>query len=322
MPSADELPDDLKALSRRNALELADARWRSDVERLVEVIDRVASPAGTGRALRSLRDRAAARRRPLIALAVATVALVTAVSLLGGDGDEPTRNQPPRSPTAAVNGDLRTDARRKRVAIELVSPGGSSRKARLAPYEFIAFEGGPDCGYTAGIVGFCSKNGEVREVIEGYDRARPGNALIAFLPALDRHERGPSVAGLGEPFEAAWREAAEQQSFREAQHAVLETRYLEPAVKLADDDGLGLTGQLAYYNAATRRGADRLAIVREAVFKEKLVPPANGGDEIDYLKAFLNAAAADAPEAKNLAAIKVIRGLVDDGNLGLDPLPR
>jgi len=116
MPSADELPDDLKALSRRNALELADARWRSDVERLVEVIDRVASPAGKGRALRSLRERAAARRRPLITLAVATVALVTAVSLLGSDGDEPTRNQPPRSPTAAVNGDLRTDARRKRVA--------------------------------------------------------------------------------------------------------------------------------------------------------------------------------------------------------------
>ena len=60
MPAADQLPDDLKALARRNALDLSDARWRYDVERLIEVVERVVPPAtpsadlaGAGRDRRS-----------------------------------------------------------------------------------------------------------------------------------------------------------------------------------------------------------------------------------------------------------------------------
>lgn len=39
MPDPDELPADLRALTRRNALELSDTRWRADVARLLEVMD-------------------------------------------------------------------------------------------------------------------------------------------------------------------------------------------------------------------------------------------------------------------------------------------
>jgi hypothetical protein len=41
MPSADELPDDLAPLARRNAFELHDASWRGEVERLITTLDRV-----------------------------------------------------------------------------------------------------------------------------------------------------------------------------------------------------------------------------------------------------------------------------------------
>jgi len=41
MPTADELPDDLKALVRRNAIELTDSRWKEDVGRLIAELDRV-----------------------------------------------------------------------------------------------------------------------------------------------------------------------------------------------------------------------------------------------------------------------------------------
>lgn len=41
MPSADELPDDLAPLSRRNAFELHDASWSDDVRRLIATLDRV-----------------------------------------------------------------------------------------------------------------------------------------------------------------------------------------------------------------------------------------------------------------------------------------
>jgi hypothetical protein len=39
MPSADELPDDLAPLSRRNAFELHDTSWRDDVRRLTNALE-------------------------------------------------------------------------------------------------------------------------------------------------------------------------------------------------------------------------------------------------------------------------------------------
>ncbi len=41
MPRADEMPDDLAALARRNAFELHDTSWRADVQRLVAALERV-----------------------------------------------------------------------------------------------------------------------------------------------------------------------------------------------------------------------------------------------------------------------------------------
>ena len=40
MPPGDRLPDDLKALSRRNAIELTDKRWEYDVSQLVDTLHR------------------------------------------------------------------------------------------------------------------------------------------------------------------------------------------------------------------------------------------------------------------------------------------
>ena len=41
MPSADELPDDLAPLARRNAFELHDTSWRDDVRRLTSTLERL-----------------------------------------------------------------------------------------------------------------------------------------------------------------------------------------------------------------------------------------------------------------------------------------
>ena len=41
MPSAEQLPDDLKELAYRNCVELTHARWRSDVQLLVEALHRL-----------------------------------------------------------------------------------------------------------------------------------------------------------------------------------------------------------------------------------------------------------------------------------------
>ena len=44
MPSEDALPDDLKPLAFRNALELSHSRWDYDVRVLIEALERVVAP--------------------------------------------------------------------------------------------------------------------------------------------------------------------------------------------------------------------------------------------------------------------------------------
>jgi TIR domain len=41
MPQAEDLPDDIRLLARRNGIELSATRWRTDVERLIKELDRV-----------------------------------------------------------------------------------------------------------------------------------------------------------------------------------------------------------------------------------------------------------------------------------------
>jgi hypothetical protein len=78
MPRADELPDDLRPLALRHAVELTDARWRYDVERLLGQLGR---PRGR-RVLASPRAK----------WGVAAAALVTAIAVVavatGGGGGE------------------------------------------------------------------------------------------------------------------------------------------------------------------------------------------------------------------------------------------
>jgi hypothetical protein len=68
MPRAHELPEPLRRLARRNALEITDTRWRHDVGRLVETIKKVLGGKGTGEAIREaeaqVADAPAAEHRP------------------------------------------------------------------------------------------------------------------------------------------------------------------------------------------------------------------------------------------------------------------
>ena len=45
MPQAEDLPDDIRLLARRNGIDLSATRWRTDVERLIKELDRVMKPS-------------------------------------------------------------------------------------------------------------------------------------------------------------------------------------------------------------------------------------------------------------------------------------
>jgi hypothetical protein len=98
MPSAEELPPSLSDLTRRNALELSDARWRYDVDRLTSTIERVlgvrARPSGVAKRLDVGKEpgkRSWFRRHSRLALAAAALAVLVAVAavvLASGGGDD------------------------------------------------------------------------------------------------------------------------------------------------------------------------------------------------------------------------------------------
>lgn len=90
MPSGQQLPEEIAALSRRNAFEIMDSRWRADRAELLRQLDRWLDPADR---LRRLRKPAAIAA----ALVVAVIGVVLLVSLVrdpGDDSAEPTTTPP------------------------------------------------------------------------------------------------------------------------------------------------------------------------------------------------------------------------------------
>lgn len=86
MPGPAALPDDLKELARRNAIEMSDLRWREDVERLIASLERdmaVAPPQRTAAEfVRKARDVSLApslASNPRVKWALAAVAAIVAV---------------------------------------------------------------------------------------------------------------------------------------------------------------------------------------------------------------------------------------------------
>jgi hypothetical protein len=75
MPAASQLPDNMKALARRNAISVRDETWDTDVDRLIGVVENVAPPAA------SLDTVTRAITPARSALAAAALAVLLAIAL-------------------------------------------------------------------------------------------------------------------------------------------------------------------------------------------------------------------------------------------------
>lgn len=220
-------------------------------------------------------------RSPVVSL----LPLVMAVAVLSGCA-----GAGPGGPSSGAGLD---DPAKKEIAMQLVSSAENSTLDWKAQYSYIQ-DIGDGRGYTAGIIGFCSGTGDMLSVVERYAKARPGNPLERFLPALRAVKGTDAHTGLGRPFTEAWSEAAGDAVFRSAQDTERDRSYFEPAVRQAKKDGLGALGQFIYYDAYVMHGAgDTEGTVgfrtmrRQALAEDR--SPADGGDEETYLDAFLDA---------------------------------
>ena len=202
---------------------------------------------------------------------------------------------PPIPPSSSTS-DL-TDPRKKESAMELVSSAENSSldwKAQYAAIDDIS----DGRGYTAGIAGFSSRTGDLLDLVSRYTQRVPNNVLAAYLPALRAVNGSSSHLGLDPGFTAAWRTAALDPAFRQAQNDELDRLYFNPAVAQAKADGLHALGQFAYFDAILGHGSGTdpasFGAIRAAAMKQARIP-AQGGDEATYINVFLNARKAAMP---------------------------
>ncbi|MFC8342880.1 chitosanase [Streptomyces sp. NPDC057280] len=215
----------------------------------------------------------------------------TLLTLIGASlASVPLLNNSPRAAalSAAVGLD---DPAKKEIAMKLVSSAENSSLDWKAQYKYIE-DIGDGRGYTAGIIGFCSGTGDMLDLVELYTDRKPGNVLARYLPALRRVNGSDSHSGLDPNFPADWRRAAQDTEFQRAQNDERDRVYFNPAVRQGKTDGLRVLGQFAYYDAIVMHGdGDDPTSFRNIRGRalNRARPPAQGGDEVTYLNAFLDA---------------------------------
>ncbi|MFD5140915.1 chitosanase [Streptomyces sp. NPDC058378] len=217
------------------------------------------------------------------------------------------------------------DPAKKDIAMQLVSSAENSTLDWKGQYGYIE-DIGDGRGYTAGIIGFCSGTGDMLALVELYAEREPGNVLVPYLPALRAVDGTDSHEGLDPGFTGDWAEAAADPVFQQAQNDERDRVYFDPAVRQGKADGLGTLGQFAYYDAIVMHGggsdSTSFGSIRERALAQA-GPPSQGGDEVAYLDAFLDARvwAMEQEEAhSDTSRVDTAqRVFLRDGNLNLDP---
>jgi chitosanase len=253
-------------------------------------------------------------RRALLALMGASVA---AIPLLRAPAAA-------AAPFAAKAAGL-DDPAKKEIAMELVSSAENSSLDWKAQYKYIE-DIGDGRGYTAGIIGFCSGTGDMLDLVQLYADRKPGNVLAKYLPALRQVNGTDSHKGLDPNFPKDWRKAAQDTVFQQAQNDERDRVYFNPAVQQGKADGLGVLGQFTYYDAIVMHGDGDDPTSFRNIRKRALrtaKPPAQGGGEVAYLNAFLDARVwAMKQEEAHSDTSRVDteqRVFLRKGNLNLDP---
>jgi chitosanase len=266
----------------------------------------------------------AGKRAVLIALAGAA-ALLGFGPLSAGSGAAAT----PAPGCGAASG-LNAPAK-KEIAQQLVSSAENSSLQWRQQYDYIAYNvehnKAENRGYTGGLIGFTSRTGDMLGLVRYYASLRPkSKRLLRFLPALREVNGTPSTRGLGKPFVRAWKAAARSRKFQAAQDHERDRIYFCPAVQTGRDDGVGTLGQFIYYDALVMHGPGSSrdsfgGIRREA--QRRVEPPAAGGDETEYLNAFLDVRRAAMKREEGHSDTSRVddeqRVFLDAGNLDLDP---
>lgn len=213
----------------------------------------------------------------------------------------------------------------RRIFYSLVSSAENSSLDYDEQYAYIE-DIGDGRGYTAGIIGFTSGTGDLLEVINKYIELKPeNNELKKYVSALEHVNGTDSHEGLGDTFVTDWISASKNQEMIAAQNFILDEVYMNPAIEFAQEDGLSMLGVFIYYDALVVHGPgddeDSFGGIREAALNNAIAP-VNGGDETEYLLAFLDARSIIMLKEEahsDLSRIAAQRKFLSEGNFSLLP---
>ena len=149
-------------------------------------------------------------------------------------------------------------------------------------------------GITAGRAGFTSATGDMLLVVERYTQRVPNNPLARYLSRLRELARDQSDSTVGlEGLETAWREAANDQVFRDVQDEVVNEEYYHPAVQHCQELGLSFPlSLLNLYDTCIQHGdgddPDGLPAIISRTTARVGGTPKTGSDERIWLREFMN----------------------------------
>jgi len=111
LPTHDDLPDELKPLARRNAMELRDSRWDADIDELVRSMERLITPRGRAETVPADMARSAAStgRRNRLWGAAAGAVVLTSGAMFGPRACAPGPDESMRAADAVPAASLRAE---------------------------------------------------------------------------------------------------------------------------------------------------------------------------------------------------------------------
>lgn len=206
----------------------------------------------------------------------------------------------PTPPPSSGNGKLTADQKRRAEQFTSIFENDTI-ELQYAYVEDI----GDGRGFTCGRAGFTTATGDAVQVVQLYTDKKSDNPLAKYLPELKRlaKDEDDDTDGL-KGFENAWKNAAKDSAFRDAQDKVVDDLYYQPSVKRADAAGLKLAlSGAALYDTIIQHGEgddpDGLPALLKRTEKEAGGTPKTGVEEKQWLQTFIKVRRADLAHAYN-----------------------
>ncbi|MCU5745957.1 chitosanase [Staphylococcus sp. SQ8-PEA] len=171
-------------------------------------------------------------------------------------------------------------------------------------------------GITAGIIGFTSGNGDMKDMLNYYNQISPNNPLSGDKDNMSHLSEDKLRKDWFNAFDH------DHDNFVKAQNYEVKKECMNDAVKFAKKDGLGQLGQYIYFDALVKHGPGRdpsasmsnwsFEDLRAHAIENGIKPPSQGGDEATYLQNFVGKRY-DAINAENEEAKKEGRDMDTEG---------